>query len=176
MLQLMEDRRKREEEFAVEHAGWEQAAEKRIEAMQAQTEALMSLVRDSHKTDSPTAKLLGGVPQVKLVQLTEQDDIEAYLMTFECIMQAYEIPREQWTYYLAPQLTGKAQQAFAALLHGESKAYNGVKTATLLRYSVSEETYRRRFRMATRKGRETNRELAMRRSYIHWHILGVYCL
>ena len=161
MLQLVEDRRKREEEFAAERAGWERAAEKRIEAMQAQTKALMTLVRDSHKAEPPTTKMLAGVPQVKLVQLTEQDDIEAYLVTFEWIMQAYEIPRAQWTYHLAPQLTGKAQQAFAALPLGESKAYDGVKTAILLRYGVSKETYRRRFRTASRNSGETNRELAM---------------
>ena len=146
MLQLVEDRRKREEEFVAERAGWERAAEKRIEAMQAQTEALMTLVRDSHKAEPPTTKMLVGVPpQVKLVQLTEQDDIEAYLVTFERIMQAYEIPRAQWTYHLAPQLTGKAQQAFAALPLGKSKAYDRVKTAILLRCGVSEETYRWQF-------------------------------
>lgn len=77
-------------------------------------------------------------------------------------MQVYKIPRKQWTYYLAPQLTGKAQQVFVALPLGESKAYDGVKTAILLRYSVSEETYWRRFRTASRKNRETHRELAMR--------------
>ena len=58
----MEDWRKREEEFAVEWAGWERAAEKRIEAMQAQTEALMTMVRDSNKAEPPTYKILAGVP------------------------------------------------------------------------------------------------------------------
>ena len=70
----------------------------------------MALACDSHKAESPTAKLLTGVPQVKLVELTDQDDIEAYLVTFKRIMQAYIISEEQWTYYLALQLTGKAQQ------------------------------------------------------------------
>ena len=37
-------------------------------------------------------------------------------------MQAYKIPKEQWTYYLAPQIMGKAQQAFGAPPLGESKA------------------------------------------------------
>ena len=57
MLQLVEDRRKREE-FAAERAGWERAAEKCIEAMQAQTEALMTLVQDSHKAEPPTTKMV----------------------------------------------------------------------------------------------------------------------
>lgn len=82
-------------------------------------------------------------------------DIKAYLVK-------YDIPNEQWTYYLAPQLTGKAQQAFAALPVEESKAYNGVKAAILLRYGVIEESYRRRFWSATWRTGETNRELALR--------------
>ena len=48
-----------------------------------------------------TSKTPQGVPQVKLVPLTEQDDIEAYLVTFERIMQAYDISHEQWTYFIA---------------------------------------------------------------------------
>lgn len=117
MLQtLIEDRRKREEEFAAERAAREKDAEKRIQDMQAQMEVLMKLVSDSHKVETP----LGNVPPVKLVPLTEQDDIESYLVTFERIMDAYKITKGQWTYYLAPQLTGKAQQAFAALPSDES--------------------------------------------------------
>ena len=52
--------------------------------------------------------------QVKLVALSEKD-IEAYLATFERIMEAYKVPKSEWMYHLAPQLTGRAQQAFAAL-------------------------------------------------------------
>ena len=163
MQQLVEDRRQREEEFASERATWQRAADDRIREMQAQTDRLMTLVRESRpSTETTPAKLLRGAPQVKLVPLTEQDDIEAYLVTFERIMQAYDISREQWTNYIAPQLTGKAQQAFAALPTGESKDYDGVKAAILKRYGVSEETYRRRFHASTRNVGETNRELAMR--------------
>ena len=67
------------------------------------------------------------------MRLTKQDNIEAYLVTFERIMEAYNVPKEQWTYCLAPQLTGRVQQAFAALPQDESKGYNEVKAAILLR-------------------------------------------
>ena len=42
---------------------------------------------------------------VKQVALTEKDDVEAYLVTFECIMQAYKVDKAYWTYHLAPQLS-----------------------------------------------------------------------
>ena len=102
----------------------------------------MTLVHNTQPSKKPIpAKLLRGVHQVKLVPLTEQDDMEAYLITFERIMQRYDISCEQWTYYIAPQLTGKAQQAFAALPTGESKDYDRVKAAILTVYGVSKETY-----------------------------------
>ena len=47
---------------------------------------------------------------VRLVPLTEKDDIE---VMFERIMQAHKVEPIRWTQYLAPNLTGKAQQAFA---------------------------------------------------------------
>ena len=46
---------------------------------------------------------------VKLTKLTEDDDIEAYLTTFERLMRAYEVPEVCWAFKLAPQLVGKAQ-------------------------------------------------------------------
>ena len=123
----------------------------------------MILVHEFRPSKETTpAKLLRDIPQVKLVPLTEQDDIKAYLITFERIMQAYDISREQWTYYIVAQLTGKAQQAFAVLPMVESKDYDRVKAAILTRYSVSEETYQCRFCASTRSVGETNRELAMR--------------
>ena len=47
--------------------------------------------------------------EMKLTCLTEKDDIEAYLTTFERVMEVYGIGKEKWTYKLAHQLTGKVQ-------------------------------------------------------------------
>ena len=66
------------------------------------------LMNDAHKATADTAPaVVSSGPQVKLVPLTAQDDIESYLITFERIMEAYTIPKEQWMYHLAPQQTGK---------------------------------------------------------------------
>ena len=36
------------------------------------------------------------VSSIKMTKLTEEDNIEAYLTTFEHLMKAYEIKEEQW--------------------------------------------------------------------------------
>ena len=45
----------------------------------------------------------------QLVRLTDKDDIETYLTTFERVMEAYEVDRNRWTFKLAPYLSGRAQ-------------------------------------------------------------------
>ena len=54
-----------------------------------------------------------------------------------------------------PQLTGKAQQAYAALSADEVKSYGTVKTAIIRRYNINDETYRRQFRAAKLRKEET---------------------
>ena len=63
---------------------------------------------------------------VDLTHLTDKDEIESYLTTLERMMQAYEIDASRWTYKLAPQLTGKAQEAYAALSLDEAQSYPSV--------------------------------------------------
>ena len=63
-------------------------------------------------------------------------------MTFERIMVAHEICKDQWPYQLALQLTEKAQLAFAAMLVMEAKDYDAIKATVLARYDINEETYR----------------------------------
>ena len=94
--------------------------------------------------------------------MTEKDDIEAYLTTFERLMKAYDIKEERWSFKLAPQLIGKAQQAYAAMPPDEAKVYANLKDAILRRYDINEESYRQRFRSAVPKPGETNRELRAR--------------
>lgn len=94
--------------------------------------------------------------------MSEGDDIKAFLAVFERVMTAQEILKERWAYMLAPQLTGKAQQAYATLSATNAGDYDAVKEAILIRYDISTETYRQRFRQAKQKTRETPRELATR--------------
>ena len=52
---------------------------------------------------------------------------------------------ERWAVKLAPQLTGKAQQAYAAMKVEDAGTYRLLKEAILRQYDISEETYRQRF-------------------------------
>ena len=65
-----------------------------------------------------------------------------------------------WVVKLAPQLTGRAQQAYAAMSTENVGDYSKVNEAILRRYDICEETYHQRFRAAHRKEGEAYIELA----------------
>ena len=65
---------------------------------------------------------------LKLEKLSESDDIEAYLVTFEQQVRAYET---RWAFKLTTQLTGKAQQAYGALPAESTSSYQELKAAIL---------------------------------------------
>ena len=96
------DRRQREEE-------WKQ----RDKELRVQMELLAKIAEVKKAESTETSK--AGDNDLRVVKLTDRDDIEAYLTTFERLMTAYNIPRNKWIFKLAPQLTGKVQQAYAAL-------------------------------------------------------------
>ena len=77
-------------------------------------------------------------------------------------MAANEVSRERLSFQLAPHLTGKAQQAYAALPPEDAKTYDMVKEAILRRYDINEETYRQRFRKLRPKEGEPPQELITR--------------
>ena len=79
------------------------------------------------------------------------------------MMQAYKIPKERWVYKLAPQLTGRAQQAYAAMPTADAGKYDDVK-AILRRYDINSEVYRQQFRSIRLNEGESHREMATRLS------------
>ena len=150
MDQQREDDRRR---FAEE-------SERRLHDVHLQMEHLQRLVA-GHSTATTPARATN-TESIKLTKLGEGDDVEAYLTTFERIMEVNEVNRERWQFQLAPQLTGKAQQAYAALTPDDAKSCDAVKTAILRRYNINEETHRQRFRGLKPKEDESPRELITR--------------
>ena len=149
MRMLMEERQRREAEREEERRKWEMEMRMRDEEMarreeynQRQMEVLQSLVRGVQLQGEAAVKRAEGDKDVKVPKLTEEDDIVAYLTTFERLMTAYEIKQERWVFKLASNLVGKAQQAYAGLSTEDASSYDRLKEAILQRYDITEESYR----------------------------------
>eukprot|EP00731_Ephydatia_muelleri_P034723 Em0073g20a len=164
LQQLAADRVQREREFD-EQRKWREEEQvqhgKDRRRHDEETRAYLDLIAklaETRKEDSAKPANLS----VKLVPLGAEDDVEAYLVTFERILTAHGIDENRWAHFLAPQLTGKAQLAFAALPTTSSDDYEAIKAAILARYGINEDAYRVRFRGLVRREGETNRETATR--------------
>jgi len=162
VAEVEDERRRRDEELREERRRRDEEAARCDEAIQQQMDVLRELVEGVRQQGDTAARKAEHDKDVKVSKLTQDDDIEAYLLTFERLMQAYEIKPERWAFKLAPQLVGKAQQAYAALTPEAAADYEQLKKAILRRYDVNEETYRQCFRVATWKSSETARELVVR--------------
>ena len=81
-------------------------------------------------------------PNIYFRKLTEADDIEAYLTTFEGLVMSEKLEQQHWAFKLASYLTGKAQQAYAALSSEEASDYTKLKEATLHKYNITVDSYR----------------------------------
>ena len=125
---------------------------------------IMQLVESQHDQTTQLLTTLAGrtAPRPTLTKLDVNDDVEAYLKTFERQMRAFDITEDQWSLYLALQLTGRAQQAYAALDGDEAADYETVKTAILRRFAINSDTYRQRLRAAKLGKDETANELRTR--------------
>ena len=150
---LIEDSKRRDEEASEERRRRETELRQQLELL---TRALEGVGINREPSGEDSARVRDTEVGSNLTKLGESDDVEAYLTTFECMMAAYGV------YRLAPYLTGKAQQAYAAMPTKDASTYDEVKAAVLRRYDISTETYRQRFREARLTKGETHRELATR--------------
>ena len=103
-----------------------------------------------------------GLESLKLTKLTETDDIKAFLTTLERAVVAHGVERDKRVAILAPQLTGKARLAYAAMSDEDTQDYKRVKAAIVQRYDINKETYWQRFRMVKPKENEIPVELVIR--------------
>uniref|UniRef100_A0A3B3Z4U7 CCHC-type domain-containing protein n=1 Tax=Poecilia mexicana TaxID=48701 RepID=A0A3B3Z4U7_9TELE len=122
----------------------------------------------SQSGDPPAQSSVSYTP--KLQKLSEEDDIEHFLITFERIASACRWPRTDWAFHLIPLLTGKARSAFVHMDVDLSMNYDQVKLAVLQKYDINSETYRQRFRSLQVELEETPKELYIRLKelYVKW--------
>ena len=89
-----------------------------------------AVLRPQHVVHDPPTT----APTSQLTKLGPDDDIEAYLETFERTAVRESWPEVQWAYILAPFLTGPAQQASQDLSPEAAGQYNALKRAILAYY------------------------------------------
>ncbi|XP_064182663.1 zinc finger and SCAN domain-containing protein 30-like [Anguilla rostrata] len=80
--------------------------------------------------------------------MTAEDDVQAFIESFEVAAEACQWPLEEWVVCLQPLLTGEAQLAAHGLPPGARADDNSVKRAVLDQLGCSSEDQRRRFREA----------------------------
>ncbi|XP_005953650.1 zinc finger and SCAN domain-containing protein 26-like [Haplochromis burtoni] len=74
------------------------------------------------------------------------EDIENYLLRFERVARTWRWPESEWACRLVPLLAGKALEAYTAMDEERAHRYEDLKTALLIKFDISPETYRQRFR------------------------------
>ncbi|XP_073784003.1 uncharacterized protein [Danio rerio] len=72
-----------------------------------------------------------------LTKLSDLDDIDAYLHTFEVIAEREGWLKENWARMLAPFLTGEAQRAYFSLETPKNEDYKALKKEILARMGLS---------------------------------------
>ncbi|XP_048051185.1 uncharacterized protein LOC125271213 [Megalobrama amblycephala] len=103
---------------------------------------------------------LSRTPQLE--KLSDTDDVDHFLVTFERIAVACRWIKTDWVWHLIPLLTGKARAAYVNMDLNESTDYDKVKYAILKKYDVNAETYRQKFRSLTIEPTESPKELYSR--------------
>ncbi|KAL2095590.1 hypothetical protein ACEWY4_007738 [Coilia grayii] len=96
------------------------------------------------------------------VEIAEQLELDHIVLVFDQAIHAKAQQREDWAVFLVPYLTGKARNAYVAMGMDQAMDYARVKEAILLKYEISEEVYRRRFREPDIRAGETPRKLYTR--------------
>ena len=158
-----EERKRAEERYQEELQRRDEAEKRREEERQREREddrqRYEELIRGV--TEAKNKKEFG-LEALKLTKLGELEDVEAFLTAFERAVEAHNVEPTQWAALLAPQLTGKALQAYAAMSNEEAKDYGVVKEAIFRRYDINEETYQRRLRTVSWKKNESPMEMLTR--------------
>lgn len=106
----------------------------------------------------------------RLEKLTENENLEHFLITFERTAVACRWPKVDWVFRLLPLLTGKARGAYVHMDVDDAHEYDKVKTAILKKYDINPETYRQRFRSLYVQPEESPKELYVRLKelYVKW--------
>lgn len=103
---------------------------------QENTDHVLGLLREATVARAPLPDAKTTAHQL-LTKLTAQDDIEAYLHTFEVVVTRELWDKAEWPKILAPLLSGEAQQEYYSLLPPANDDYEVLKREILAGIGLS---------------------------------------
>ena len=90
------------------------------------------------------------------------DELDNYLMRFERFATANKWEKSDWAVCLSALLTGRALEVYTRLSEAHAVDYERLKKALLLRYELTEEGYRSKFRNSVPDDDETSTQFIVR--------------
>ncbi|XP_075737410.1 uncharacterized protein LOC119162224 [Rhipicephalus microplus] len=163
------ERSKRKEERDAERAYFRQLAEFEMEQereksrlrIQEERERLslrqQSTPQSGQTTGSEAAGRMHPISPHKLMPPFNEarDDLDAYLRRFEHVAQSQRWPREDWATALSLCLSGEALNVFSRMPASDCTDYEKLRKALMIRFRLTEEGFREKFRRATPNNNET---------------------
>ena len=95
------------------------------------------------------------VPAPRMPPFSAGEDLDAYLLRFERFARAQAWPDSDYATNLSLCLTGEALEVYSRLSPEDSLNYDKLKEALLLRFQLTEEGFRKKFRNGRPKEGET---------------------
>ena len=109
-------------------------------------------------------------PDIRFRRLSADEDVNTYMRAFENLAVSNNWEKSTWARRLAPELTGKAFEAYANIKLEDANNYDVLKQVILAKYNVNSETFRLQFRARVRKPDETIREMVhdLQSTFVSW--------
>ncbi len=100
--------------------------------------------------------------------------MDSYLARFERYAEVQRWPKTQWAVHLSALLKGKALDVYSRLSLEDALCFDTLKTALLKRFELTEEGFRRKFKICRPEPGETFVQYASRakRYLSRWFELG----
>lgn len=90
------------------------------------------------------------------------DDMNAYLQRFERYAKAQKWSNDEWAVHLSALLKGKALDVYSRIAPEEAMKFDVLKKALLIRFEMTEDGFRKRFRNCRPEVGETFAQFSMR--------------
>ena len=91
-----------------------------------------------------------------------KDDLDAYLQRYERFATTTRWEKTGWVSKLSALLSGRALEVYSLLSDEAAADYEQMKLALMKRYDLTEDGYRRKFRVSKRETEESPDQFIMR--------------